>query len=381
MKNKRMSFQAAQELVKDKLGFGSKKVYANERHLQSAAEWLLHAQATGPDVGVSRMYSLLNGWGPSYPETTGYIIPTLINYGHKVREPKFARHALEMADWEIAIQLDCGGVMAGTIDADPVVPTIFNTGQNLFGWVAAYRESDDERYLNAASKAAHWMAASLDESGYWTKHHSPFTRFKINTYNIRSTWGICEVYGVTKDTKLLDAIEKNAHWVLTQQNENGWFDNNCLDDNKHPLTHTIGYTVEGLLGVGLALEERTCIDAALKTAEALITVQLLDGSIPGRLDENWQPAVKWVCLTGLAQIAICWWLLYSHTGEEQFKNAALKANNYLKSRQDIESLNPGICGGIKGAFPVNGAYGHYQYLNWAAKFFMDSLMLEDEHIL
>ncbi len=36
-------------------------------------------------------------------------------------------------------------------------------------------------------------------------------------------------------------------------------------------------------------------------------------------------------------------------------------------------------GGIKGSFPVNGAYGRYQYLNWAAKFFMDSLMLEDKY--
>ena len=172
---------------------------------------------------------------------------------------------------------------------------------------------------------------------------------------------------------------KNIQCILKQQNERGWFDNNCLSDNSHPLTHTIGYTVEGILGIGLGLNDQSYIAAAQKTAEELINIQLSDGSLPGRLDKDWQPAVNWVCLTGLAQIAICWWLLYNQTAETYLKDAAIKANNYLKSKQDTENKNPGIRGGIKGSFPVNGAYGRYEYLNWAAKFFMDSLMKEDEY--
>lgn len=379
MRFKKKSFKAIRESVKDMLGLGNHKVAGNEVHLQSAAEWLLRAQAVGPDKGVSRMYSLVNGWGPSYPETTGYIIPTLIKYGKKVKDPRFLRHALEMADWEIEIQLDCGGVMAGTIDADPVVPTIFNTGQNLFGWMAAYRETDDKRYLKSAIKAASWMADTQDANGCWTKFHSPFANYQMNTYNVRSVWGICEVYEETQNSKLYDAIMNNVHWALSQQIGNGWFKNNCLAKKKQPLTHTIGYTVEGLLEIGLALEEPSYITAAQKTAEALIKVQLSDGSLPGRLDDNWQPAVNWVCLTGLAQIAICWWLLYNQTGKPYFKDAAIKANNYLKSRQDTKNINPGIRGGIKGSFPANGPYGKYEYLNWATKFFMDSLMKEDEY--
>jgi hypothetical protein len=36
-----------------------------------------------------------------------------------------------------------------------------------------------------------------------------------------------------------------------------------------------------------------------------------------------------------------------------------------------------IRGGVKGSFPIDGAYGRYEYLNWAAKFFVDSNRLED----
>ena len=33
-------------------------------------------------------------------------------------------------------------------------------------------------------------------------------------------------------------------------------------------------------------------------------------------------------------------------------------------------------GAIRGSFPIFGSYGQYQYLNWAAKFFVDANRLE-----
>jgi len=371
-----LSKYAYRELIKDRLFRVSYGVLSNDIHLKESAEWLLRAQSVGIDNGVSRMYSLLSGWGPSYPETTGYIIPTLIEYSKLSSDKRYLNHALEMADWLVEIQLEGGGVMAGTVDANPVTPTIFNTGQNLFGWMAAYKETKDEKYLQAAQKAASWMVDAQDEDGCWSRYHSPFAGYQVNTYNVRSAFGLCGVYEITEEPKILASINKNVEWVLLQQNAKGWFANNCLSKNETPLTHTIGYTIEGLLGIGFALKNETAINAAQKAAEELLSVQYPDGSLSGLYDENWQPKASWVCLTGLAQIAICWWLLYRHTGNHSFKDAALMADNYLKSKQNTESKNPGIRGGIKGSYPVNGSYGPYQYLNWAVKFFMDALMLE-----
>ena len=50
-----------------------------------------------------------------------------------------------MADWEIDIQLPGGGVLAGAL-GDSDQPTVFNTGQVIFGWVRAFEEEQDERY-------------------------------------------------------------------------------------------------------------------------------------------------------------------------------------------------------------------------------------------
>jgi len=48
--------------------------------VQEAVRWLSRAQdsSTSDDGGVARHYSLVDGWSTSYPETTGYIVPTML---------------------------------------------------------------------------------------------------------------------------------------------------------------------------------------------------------------------------------------------------------------------------------------------------------------
>ena len=50
--------------------------------IDSGLKWITTAQdhSASHDGGVARHYSLLSGWSTSYPETTGYIIPTLLSH-------------------------------------------------------------------------------------------------------------------------------------------------------------------------------------------------------------------------------------------------------------------------------------------------------------
>ena len=57
---------------------GSGIFKSNQSYLREAVEWLARGQDSTPDDGVSRIFSLANGWNSSYPETTGYIIPTFL---------------------------------------------------------------------------------------------------------------------------------------------------------------------------------------------------------------------------------------------------------------------------------------------------------------
>jgi hypothetical protein len=56
-------------------------------------------------------------------------------------------------------------------------------------------------------------------------------------------------------------------------------------------------------------------------------------------------------------------------------SAARKGNAFVRRTVRIDGP-PDIRGGVKGSFPVDGDYGRFEYLNWAAKFTVDANIKE-----
>ena len=52
-------------------------------------------------------------------------------------------------------------------------------------------------------------------------------------------------------------------------------------------------------------------------------------------------------------------------------DAAVLVTRYVR-RTIILHGDPDLVGGVRGSFPVSGDYGRFQFLNWAAKFFVDT---------
>lgn len=356
-------------------------VHDAQTHLRETMQWLCRAQDATGDGGVSRSYALRymrahqrKGWLASYPETTGYIIPTFFAYAKLTGDNGYRERAIRMAQWESDVQMESGAVQGGVIDFAPT-PAIFNTGQVLFGWAAAFKETGDQQFLQSAMRAGDFLVAAMDDDGAWRRHGSQYARSGVNIYDARSAWGLLEGHGVTNKPEHQAAVIKNLDFVLTRQQPNGWYAECCLDDNEQPLLHTIAYTMEGLLESGAILNEPRYIAGARLAADALLALQRPDGSLAGRFDRDWKPAAKWSCLTGDAQTAIVWFRLAEITGEKKYADAANRMIRYLSSTQNLKSNDPGIRGGIAGSQPIWQEYGTYEYLNWAAKFFADALLL------
>lgn len=349
------------------------------RSLQAAAEWLARAQDATGCGGVSAYYDAAKSqWVGAYPETTGYIIPTLFRYAEFSGEVDYRERAIRMADWESDIQLTDGGVRAGTLDAKQVVPTIFNTGQVLFGWLTAWQQTQDTRFRDSAVRAADWLVAAQDPDGAWRRFASPFASHALNTYNTRVAFALAKAGDALGERRYLDAAIRNIEWALTQMHPNGWLENNDLEDNSRPLTHTIAYATRGILETGLIAANAAFVDAAAGMARSVAQSQRSDGALPGRLDADWRPAARWTCVTGNAQMAIIWQRLAAETGDASWTPAAERANRFNLSIQNLAATNAGICGGMPGSHPLKGGYMKNRYPNWAAKFFMDALMLQVE---
>lgn len=354
------------------------------KHLSETAKWLCRAQDNTPDGGVSRGYKAAiykghgkYGWQSSYPETTGYIIPTFLALSKHLEDTILIDRALKMADWEIDIQLPSGAVMGSVVTAKPS-PAVFNTGQVIFGWLAVYRKTSKEKYINAARKAGDYLLSVLCQDGSWDKGDSNFALKGATTYNTRVAWALAELGTETSDKKYIDAARKNIDLALSKQQGNGWFSDNCLNDPENPLLHTIVYATRGTLESGILLNEKKYIDSALMVLNSLLKCQRVDGGVSGRLNPQWQPAVEWDCVTGDAQAAIAWQRAYSTNKEESYKVAARKAIQFIKLTQNLKHSNPGIKGGVKGSFPFDGEYGKFEMLNWAAKFFCDAIMMAND---
>jgi hypothetical protein len=353
-------------------------------HLLATVGWIEHAHDATGRKGVARSYSLVphrryarRGWLPAYPETTGYLIPTLLAAARHLGREELARRALEMAEWEAELQLESGAVRGGTVE-DEVSPAVFNTGQVLFGWIAAHEATSDARFSGCATRAARWLVESQDEDGAWRRGASKFAAQNGHVYNARAAWALALHGTRTRDAAAVTAARRAADFALTQQRENGWFAENCLDDPAHPLLHTIAYAAQGVLEIGLLLDEPRFVEAARRAARGVAARVAADGALPGRLDAEWRAAAPWSCVTGEAQMVLVWDRLDALAAKAgargEFQAAATAVLRHALATQDLDHREPGIRGGVAGSFPIWGDYGRYEYLNWAAKFLVDALL-------
>jgi hypothetical protein len=338
--------------------------------------WLREAQdrsVTG-DGGVARHYGLVTGWGASYPETTGYIAPTMLACADRLGDSDLATRGRRMLDWLVSIQFPEGGFQGGMIDQTPVVPVTFNTGQILIGLADGARRFG-EPYHGSMRKAADWLTVTQDADGCWRRFPTPFARPGEKAYETHVAWGLMEAARTENRSEWRSAALRNVDWALGQQAPNGWFARCCLTDPDHPLTHTLGYALRGVIEAWRLSGDPRYLAAARRTADGLLGAQRADGALPGRLGSEWTAHVRWSCLTGNVQVAACWLLLHADSGEARYADAARRANEFTRRTIRLDGP-PGIRGGVKGAFPVNGRYGRLQYLNWAVKFAIDAFLLE-----
>lgn len=343
--------------------------------IDAGLRWICQAQdhSASSDGGVARHYSLLKGWGSSYPETTGYIVPTVLQHAALRSDSELRERARRMLDWEVSVQLDNGAVQGSTRGAEIIVPVVFDTGQVLQGLAAGVREFG-ETYRPAMRAAARWLLDHQDADGAW-RVANPYAMPGDHTWDTHVAWGLLEAARVEPDAGYGEAGLKHIRWAMTHQHSDGWFDHCCLSDPTKPLTHTIGYVLRGVVEGYRFSREPAMLDSALKMARRLAQCVENDGRLSGRLNRQWQRVVPWDCLTGSSQIAICMFLLHAETGDETLRQTALALNHFVRRTVHFTGESE-IVGGVKGAWPVHGEYGEFQFLNWACKFSIDASALE-----
>jgi hypothetical protein len=340
---------------------------STERALPRVISWITGAQKS--DGGIPAYCSLLTGYSLSYPEVTGYIIPTLYDFSRLTGNSEAKHSAQRATRWLLSLQMS-NGAFPGGLEHDDGRASIFNTGQILQGLVRAYRETNDPDIFLAANGAGNWLAEIQQSDGSWSGLGA--YQGVAHTYYSMVAWSLAMLAEVSKTGAHARAAEKNLDWVCAQIQPNGWIDG--INLHGYPIfLHFIAYVIQGVLECGILRGNRDAVNAAERSAWKLLRKFELKKRLFGAYSDNFENGLNFSCLTGNAQMSCVWLRLGEITGDLRYLNAALKMNEMLKELLPVRGPN---AGGVAGSHPIWGPYQPMRYISWGCKFFADALMLE-----
>jgi uncharacterized protein YyaL (SSP411 family) len=352
-------------------------------HLDASIRWILLAERH--EGGISLTWSLHKGWLEAYPETTGYIIRTLVDYYQFTKDEQYLKKAIELGDWEIGIQLPEGAVRV--VHSANFMSDVFDTGMVLLGFTALYKATKAERFREAAERAGNWLVQIQDTEGSW----SNFSFQDLpHVYHSKVGWALYELFLISGNPKYKLATDANLKWIASQKQPNNWFSHMAFSLQEAPYTHTIAYTLQGFMELYKLSDRKENTFAELypltkNICDTLISNFELDRKkfcdmqlLPGTISPEWKKSGSYACITGNAQMAIVLLDLFRLSGEQKYYRAAKNLLNIVKRTQKTDSggYPKPLNGAIPGSYPIWGGYHPDEYPNWGPKFFADALMLK-----
>lgn len=342
--------------------------------LNTAMDWVGRAQDHSGDGGMGSLH-LVHGWGPTYPETTGYLIPTLLAAGDRLQRPDLAGRAVRAADTLLALQRPDGGWQGGRVgEHRPSV--VFNTAQVIRGMLAMHAHTGEQRYLDAAVRAGAWIVSVQEADGCWSRHNFMGAARVYDTYVDAP---LLLLHRATGEPGLKEAAVRNLAWVEGRQTANGWFTeaDNTVKHNDRPIIHTLAYTIDGLAECGDLLADPQWTEMAEAAARPLRNRFLQHGVLRGRYDRSWNGSEALIT-TGGAQLAVAWQRLARAGMDSAYAHAAARMRGLLVALQACTAEGPPDGrGALTGSHPLWGRYEKFACPNWATKYLADALLCAD----
>lgn len=296
--------------------------------MASAINWVREHSPEGQGISISSRIRV------SYPEVTGYFIPTLCALGEKAL-------ARQYAEWLVSVQGAEGGF---GLDGQWYA---FDTGQVIRGWVSLLPEMPE--LARPLRRACDWMLQNADPvsgrlpvpapGGAWSLGGRGEVSEGIHLYTLHP---LRQAGELLNEPRYLQFVQRSLQHYLRNVDLVSFTCPNAL-------AHFFAYIQEALVELG-------CDALARKGMQAVAECQDALGGVPGYRD------VSWICSPGLAQYAKVWHLL----GEAGRAGAAL---NFLTRLQ-----NPS--GGFFGSYGVGAAYFPGEEVAWTVKYFLDAFQLQ-----
>lgn len=249
-----------------------------------------------------------------YPEVTGYLIPSIIQWGNFFLAEQYL-------NWLLTQQLANGGFSApGHSKA-----FIFDSGQILRG-LLCFRERNE---VQAAIRKVFSYLKKQSEQGSFRQQYKGEISENVLIYVL---------------PPLIEAaafLDERDDWIL---NLRDGFLNRADFAARNQLTHFLGYQLEAAIDLQVH-------DRVLKTLKQIANQQMNSGFLESH------PGSIWQCIPGSFQIAIC----FSKLGDRE---TSLRIGSEAESHQNHS-------GGFLGSIGRGSTYFGNEEIPWALKYYLD----------
>ena len=257
----------------------------------------------------------------AYQEVTGYLIPTLLDYGERAL-------ATRLTQWLVSVQAADGSY----VDPDYGKPYVFDTAQALRGLLRGAQLAPGA--LEAARRAADYLCEQAVDGGA-TGFKRQYTRSISESIHLYALSPLREAAAVFHNPEYAAVADRCLEYYQTSEDTL----------NVGRLTHFLAYELEALIDLGATA-------LATPVLDRLQAQQGPSGAVIGR------EGASWVCVPGLAQLAVCWY----KTGAWE---PADRAMSWLEGHQQPS-------GGFRGGFGPGATYFPHVEIAWSAKYYLDA---------
>jgi len=332
---------------------------------KNSLQWLIRSiEATG-NKGSSHIFARwrypLGGWHLGYPETTGYIIETLIKYHPIFPELDLRDHAMQSAKWLVTQQLPNGSFPA--LLSGNQTPSFFNSGMIALGLLEVLKQEKQESIMVSLKRLVAWLH-QLD----WGK-----TIYNGPSYYTRAMWAYYLLAQTLSDQLLKKKIEQQMdnmkNRITTEMSVKSW----GFESKDQAFTHTIAYTWRGFYEYGQVTGKKEFLDQSTAFCKKLLSLYQTHNKLAGSYNTEWCGDYSFLCLTGHAQLSYLAQEIGWQTQNQPILQLGRALMEDILDHQSTGRVDPELKGAVAGSYPIWGKYMRFKHPNWAVKFYLDAL--------
>ena len=336
--------------------------------LDGLLNWLETSFQINSNKGSSAYQNIWGHWSSAYPETTGYLIPTLLKSSYKLYRDNYYNIAVDQITYFNALLSHNNAIPCTRANETKY---FFDNAQILLGlmFLPESIQKDEVRVL--MDKLYSYLILSIENSGKVIRGN-----YKDNytpSYYSRAAWPIL-LYESRFHKEFSEKALILLNYCASLKNKNHSFNDCSFDGSELAFTHTIIYSLRGLWESSLLTNDHSLKENTLNSVRWMLENLLSESDIEfyGSYDQNWQADTSFICSAGSSQFALLCLLIYKHTGESayidkipQIMTPVLKSskNSLIKRHYAIPS-----------SIPVWQKYQRFRYTNWTQKFVVDFIL-------